>query len=93
MSGLDSELEAAYAAQMKRKKELEESKKELESVSAEGEKLASKTKTIGIIAVALVSTVGSGILLIDPDSRPWGFLLLFLVVLGGAWSFYRNWRK
>lgn len=93
MSGLDKELEAAYAAQQTRQKNLEQSRQELEAVSAQGAELASKSKMIGITLVALAATAGSAILIIDPDSRPWGFLLFFVVAVGGAWSFYRNWRR
>ena len=90
---MDKELEAAYAAQQKRQKDLEQSKAELEAVSAQGQQLASKSKTIGLVVVMLGTIVGSGILLYDPDSRPWGFMLLFCVAVMGAWSWYRNWRK
>ena len=93
MSGMDRELEAAYAAQQKRQKGLEQSKAELEAVSAQGQQLASQSKTIGLIVVMLGTVIGSGILLYDPDSRPWGFMLLFCVAVMGAWSWYRNWRK
>lgn len=93
MSGLDKELEAAYAAQQNRQKSLEQSKAELEAISAQGQQLGAQTKTIGLIVVMLGTVVGSGILLYDPDSRPWGFLLLFCVAVMGAFSWYRNWRK
>ena len=93
MSGLDKELEAACAAQQSRRKGLEQLKAELEAVSAQGQQLAAKSKTIGLIVVMLGTVIGSGILLYDPDSRPWGFMLLFCVAVMGAWSWYRNWRK
>ena len=93
MSGMDKELEAAYAAQQKRKEQLESSKAELEAMSAQGDQLANRSKSIGLTVVLLGTFIGSGILLIDPESRPWGFILLFLVAVAGGWSYYRNWRK
>lgn len=93
MSRMDKELEAAYAAQQKRAKNLEDSKAELEAVSAQGAQLAGQTKVLGIAVVLLGTVIGSGILLADPESRPWGFMLLFFVTVMGAWSWYRNWRK
>ena len=90
---LDKELEAAYAAQEKRKKSLERSKQELEEVSAQGDQLASRSKVVILTVVGLCATLGSGVLIIDPESRPWGFLLLFFVLVSGCWSWYRNWRK
>ena len=93
MSGLDKELEAAYAATKQRQEKLEQSKEELQAVSAQGEQLASRSKVVGLVVVLLGSLVGSGILLADPESRPWGIMLLFLVAIAGAWSFYRNWRN
>lgn len=93
MSGLDKELEAAYAATKKRQEKLEQSKGELEAVSAQGEQLANRSKVIGMTVVLAGSVVGSGVLLYDPDSRPWGFMLLFLVAVAGIWSFARNWKN
>jgi hypothetical protein len=93
VSGLDKELEAAYAAQQKIKKDLEQSKAELAAVSAQGDQLASRSKVIAIVVVLFGTIVGSGILLADPESRPWGFMLLFFVLFMGAWSWYKNWRK
>jgi F0F1-type ATP synthase assembly protein I len=93
MSGLDKELEAAYAAQQERKKGLEQSKAELAAVSAQGDQLASRSKVIAIVGISLGTVIGSGILLADPDSRPWGFMLLFCVLVMGAFSWYKNWRK
>ena len=93
MSGLDKELEAAYAAQQKRQKGLEKSKAELEAVSAQGDQLASRSKVIAGAVILGGTVVGSGILLADPESRPWGFMLLFFVLVMGGWSWYRNWRK
>ncbi|MFA5507932.1 MAG: hypothetical protein WC314_25905 [Vulcanimicrobiota bacterium] len=93
MSGMDKELEAAYAAQQKRQKSLEDSKAELEAVSAQGQQLGAQSKIIGLMVVLMGSLVGAGILLYDPESRPWGFLLLFCVAVMGAFSWYRNWRK
>ena len=93
MSGLDKELEAAYAATKKRQDKLEQSKEELQAVSAQGEQLASRSKTIALTVTLAGTAVGAGILLIDPDSRPWGFLLLFVVAIAGLWSFYRQWAN
>lgn len=93
MSGLDKELEAAYAAQQERKKSLEQSKAELAAVSAQGDQLASRSKVIAIVGISLGTVIGSGILLADPESRPWGFMLLFCVLVMGAFSWYKNWRK
>ncbi len=93
MASLDDELAAAYAAQEKKKQDLEKSKAELEQMSAQGDQLATRSKRIGILVIALCATVGSGILLIDPDSRPWGFVLLFSVIVGGIWSYFRNATK
>ena len=93
MASLDDELAAAYAAQEKKKEDLQKSKAELEQMSAQGDQLASRSKHIGILVVGLCATVGSGILLIDPESRPWGFVLLFTVVVGGVWSYFRNATK
>jgi hypothetical protein len=93
VSGLDKELEAAYAAQQKRKQGLEESKAELEAVSAKGDQFASRSKVIAVVLILGGSFVGSGILLADPESRPWGYMLAFCVLVMGAWSWYKNWRK
>lgn len=93
MSDLDRDLEAAYKAQQNRQKSLEQSKLELEAVSKQGAQLANRSKVMILSLVGLSATVGSGILIIDPESRPWGFLLLFMVVLGGLWSYYKNWKS
>ena len=93
MSGLDKELEAAYSAAKKRREKLERSKEELQAVSAQGEQLASRSKVVGLVLVLAGSIVGSGVLLYDPDSRPWGFVLLFLVAVAGLWSFARHWKN
>lgn len=93
MGSLDDELSAAYEAQQKKKQELEKSKVELEQMSAKGDQLASRSKHIGLAVVGLCATLGSGILLIDPESRPWGFVLLFSVVVGGLWSYFKNVNK
>lgn len=93
MSGLDKELEAAYAATKKNQEKLEASKDELREVSDMGQQLASRSRTIGLIAALSGGVIGSAILLYDPESRPWGFMLIFVVAVGAAWSFYRNWKK
>ena len=92
MSELDRDLEAAYKAQQNRQKSLEQSKLELEAVSQQGAQLANRSKVMILSLVGLSATLGSGILIIDPESRPWGFFLLFVVVLGGLWSYYKNWK-
>ena len=93
MSELDRDLEAAYQAQQNRQKSLEQSKLELEAVSKQGAQLASRSRVLILSLVALSATIGSGVLMIDPESRPWGFLLFFVVVLGGLWSYYKNWKS
>ncbi len=92
MSRLDRELEAAYAAQEKQKADLERSKRELESVSESGVKMARTTRRAAAITVAVVALSGAAVLMIDPESRPWGLMLAFCVAVAGLWSYYRHLR-
>lgn len=93
MSGLDRELEAAYAATKKNQESLERSKDELREVSDLGQKLGRRSQVLGTIAALGGGAIGAGILLYDPESRPWGFVLIFLVMVGAVWSYFRHWRK
>lgn len=93
MSNLDKELEAAYAATKKTQEQLERSKNELREISTQGTKLGKGSKTALLAATLTGATIGSGILLYDPDSRVWGYFLIAVLVTTAAWSYFRHWQK
>lgn len=87
---LDKVLEQAYQQQTERKKKLDESVDELRQVAAEGQR--SSTALIRTVTglVLLVVAAAAFVMVRDPAARPWFFVLLFCLALGGGWSYYKK---